>query len=254
MSRPTSNTRIRVRNLAAALALAFGCIAAADAQVSFGVAVPGASFGFNVPAYPPLVPVPGYPVYYAPNVNANYFFYDGMYWLYANDNWYESSWYNGPWYVVPPDAVPLYVLRVPVRYYRRPPPYFHAWRADAAPRWDQHWGRGWADNHRDWDRWDRRGMPARAPLPSYQRQFAGDRYPHAEDRQRAYEARNYRYQPRDEVVRQHYEARNGARADVPRGGQQHERGAAGRAEGFGGGEQHRGGGEGQREHGERGAH
>jgi hypothetical protein len=27
--------------------------------------------------------VPGLPVYYAPSVNSNFFFYDGMYWVYA---------------------------------------------------------------------------------------------------------------------------------------------------------------------------
>jgi hypothetical protein len=37
------------------------------------------SVGLNVPAYPQLVVVPGYPVYYAPRVDGNLFFYDGMY-------------------------------------------------------------------------------------------------------------------------------------------------------------------------------
>ena len=67
--------------------------------------------------YPQLVPVRGYPVYYAPQLNSNYFFYDGMYWVYQRDNWYASSWYNGPWGLVAREAVPLYVLRIPVRYY-----------------------------------------------------------------------------------------------------------------------------------------
>ena len=31
---------------------------------------------------PELVVMPGYPVYYAPNVAANYFFYDGLYWVF----------------------------------------------------------------------------------------------------------------------------------------------------------------------------
>src|ERR1700751_749063 len=83
--------------------------ASATAQVSV-------SIGINFPVYPQLVRVPGYPVYYAPQVNSNYFFYDGMYWVYAGDNWYASSWYNGPWELVTPEAVPLFVLRVPVRY------------------------------------------------------------------------------------------------------------------------------------------
>ncbi len=115
-------------------------ITSAAAQVSIGIGFPGVSIGINLPVYPELVPVPGYPVYYAPQVNSNYFFYDGMYWVYQGDNWYASSWYNGPWGLVAPEAVPLFILRVPVRYYRRPPTYFRGWRSDAPPRWGEHWG------------------------------------------------------------------------------------------------------------------
>jgi len=117
-----------MRQLLAALALVLCSITAPLAQVSVNI-------GINLGAYPQLVRVPGYPVYYAPQVNSNYFFYDGMYWVYAYDNWYTSTWYNGPWEIVPPDFVPLYVLRVPVRYYRRAPVYFRGWRSDAPPRW-----------------------------------------------------------------------------------------------------------------------
>jgi hypothetical protein len=185
--------------------LALAGIAPAAAQVSFGFSSGPVSIGINVPVYPSLVPVPGYPVYYAPGLPTNYFFYDGLYWVFDNGNWYQSSWYNGPWYPVAPDAVPLYVLRVPVRYYRHPPGFFHGWRADAPPRWDEHWGRGWAEHHRDWNHWDRGHAPARAPLPSYQRRYAGANYPHNEQQAREQHAREYRYQPRDHVVQQHYE-------------------------------------------------
>ena len=126
---------------------------------------------------------PGYPVYYAPQVNSNYFFYDGMYWVYQRDNWYASSWYNGPWGLVAPEAVPLYVLRVPVRYYRQPPAYFRGWRADAPPRWGEHWGNAWEQSHSGWDNWNRSAAPAPAPLPVYQRQYSGNRYPRVEQQQ-----------------------------------------------------------------------
>ena len=176
----------------------------ASAQVSFAASVPGLSIGINVPTYPQLVRVPGYPVYYAPDLSTNFFFYDGMYWSFVNDNWYASSWYNGPWTLVAPDYVPLYVLRVPVRYYRAPPNYFRAWRADAPPRWGQHWGSGWEQHHAGWDRWDHRAAPAPAPIPSYQRQYSGNRYPQR-DQQHALNNQYYRYQPRDPNVQQHYQ-------------------------------------------------
>ena len=76
----------------------------AIAQVSIGIGLPGVSIGINLPLYPELVRVPGYPVYYAPRLDSNYFFYDGMYWVYQEDNWYASSWYNGPWGLVDPEV------------------------------------------------------------------------------------------------------------------------------------------------------
>ena len=195
-----------MRRAILALMLACGFVTAASAQVSVGIGVnlPGVSIGVNVPSYPQLVRVPNYPVYYAPGMDTNFFFYDGMYWVYQSDNWYASSWYNGPWSAVGPEFVPVYVLRVPVRYYRAPPVYFRGWRPDAPPRWGDHWGRGWEQQHRGWDRWNRSAVPAPAPLPAYQRQYNGNRYPPAEQ-QRALQQQNYRYQPRDAVVRQHFE-------------------------------------------------
>ncbi|MDG0835245.1 hypothetical protein [Roseateles saccharophilus] len=159
------------------------------------------SIGINVPAYPQMVVVPGYPVYYAPGLGANFFFYDGMYWVLEGDDWYMSSWYNGPWVIVAPAYVPYYLLRVPVRYYMAPPPYFGGWQPGAPPRWGRHWGPQWEQQHHDWDRWNRRAMPGPSPLPSYQRRYAGELYP-SPGQQADLQARNYRYQPRSEAARQ----------------------------------------------------
>ena len=142
-----------------------------------------------------------------------------MYWVYQGDNWYASSWYNGPWGLVAPEVVPLYLLRVPVRYYRQPPVYFSGWRADAPPRWGDHWGPEWEQRRGGWDRWNRSSVPAPAPLPSYQRQYKGDRYPAAEQ-QYVLRSQNYRYQPRDVVVREHYQqfgSQPGSRPPPPQG-------------------------------------
>ena len=176
----------------------------AFAQVSINFALPGVHIGINLPVYPQLQRVPGYPVYYAPSVNSNYFFYDGMYWVYQGDSWYASSWYNGPWGIVDPMDVPLYVLRVPVRYYRHAPAYFQGWRANDPPRWGEHWGQSWVQRRSGWDQWNRRSAPAPAPLPSYQRQYSGTRYPQA-SRQAVIQNQNYRYQPSDAVAQQHFQ-------------------------------------------------
>ena len=187
-------------------------LAPANAQVGVAFSAPGLSIGINMPAYPDLVPIPGYPVYYDPRVNSNYFFYDGLYWVYNADNWYASTWYNGPWQAVAPQDVPVYVLRVPVRYYRQPPVYFHGWREDAPPRWGEHWGNDWASRHAGWDRWDRRSAPAAAPLPVYQRQYSGDRYPRAIEQQQTLRTQNYHYQPREAVTRQEFQHGNAGTA------------------------------------------
>jgi hypothetical protein len=182
----------------------------AAASVSIGINLPSVSIGVNLPVFPQLVPVPGYPVYYAPQLHANYFFYDGLYWVYQNDNWYASSWYNGPWDYVEPMYVPLFVLRVPVAYYRNRPAYFRGWHSNAPPRWGQHWGRDWEERRRGWDRWERRSVPARAPRPDYQRHYSGDRYPRVEQQHKLH-SQQYRYQPRDSDIRERYQKKGDQR-------------------------------------------
>jgi len=208
------------------------CPLTSAAQVSIGIGVPNVRIGINLPVYPQLVRVPGYPVYYAPGVDSNYFFYDGMYWVCQGDNWYASSWYDGPWALVAPGSVPVYILRVPVRYYPHPPAYFHGWRADAPPRWGEHWGASWESQHSGWDKWNHSAAPPPAPLPVYQKQYAGNRYPTAQQQQ-TLRSQNYRYQPRDATVQEAYKAQSahggspssqgGKKSELPaRGAQQND--------------------------------
>lgn len=181
-----------MRYLLIALSMLLWQTTPAHADVRVGV-----NIGINVSAYPELVPIPGYPVYYDPYASSNYFFYDGLYWVYLDDNWYSSDWYNGPWILAEPVYVPVFVLRVPVRYYRRPPIYFHGWAVNAAPRWGQHWGPAWEYRRSGWDHWDHRYIPRPAPLPAYQRQYSGERYPHQIEQQRMIRNEKYHYQPRE---------------------------------------------------------
>lgn len=189
----------------------------AQAQVSIGIGLPGISIGINVPAFPTFTVVPDYPVYYAPQANVNLFFYDGLYWVYQRDNWYASSWYDGPWDLYAPEFVPLFILRVPVRYYVSPPIYFRGWEPYGSPRWGEHWGRSWEQSRRGWDQWDRRTVGAPAPLPIYQRQYSGARYPRVEQ-QTVILKQNYSYRPQDPVARQHYQ-QQGERRQQPAAGE-----------------------------------
>jgi len=154
------------------------------------------SISINIGSYPNFMAVPGYPVYYAPDVGGNYFFYDGLYWVYQDDNWYSSSWYNGPWDSVGPMYVPIYILQIPVRYYRRPPQYFSGWQSDRPPRWNDHWGRDWAQRRQDWDQPRHEANSTPAPLPDYQRRYSGRDYPRA-DQQQVLKQQNYRYHPQN---------------------------------------------------------
>ncbi|MFZ3086557.1 MAG: hypothetical protein WA123_00665 [Methylotenera sp.] len=205
---------MKIRYLLIVLGMLLCSVTSAAVQVGIGIGLPHVSIGINFPAYPELVVVPGYPVYYAPRLQANLFFYDGMYWVYQDDYWYASSWYNGPWWLVEPEYVPVFILRVPVRYYLRPPVYFHGWRRDAPPRWGDHWGHDWDQHRSGWDRWDRRSAPPPAPPPVYQRQYSGDRYPQQLEQQHELHQRNYNYQPQDPVVRQHYQEQAAPRVPV----------------------------------------
>lgn len=212
-----------MRQLMAGIFAACAFASPAHAQVSIGIATPGVNIGIQLPVYPNLVAVPGYPVYYAPALPMNYFFYDGMYWVYQGNNWYASAWYNGPWSMVPPVYVPAYVLRVPVRYYRVPPPYFRPWRAEAPPRWGEYWGDDWQRQRPGWDKWDRRAVPPPAPLPAYQRRYTGDRYPYQVERQQRLNQQSYGYRPKDAMVQEQYRAQAApgpaqARGPEPQGG------------------------------------
>jgi hypothetical protein len=212
--------RYLVRNLRAATLVLMTVVFLAgptEAQVSIGVGLPGISIGINVPVFPTFTVVPDYPVYYAPQANVNLFFYDGLYWVYQGDNWYASSWYDGPWDLYAPEFVPVFILRVPVRYYVSPPIYFRGWEPYGPPRWGEHWGRSWEQRRPGWDQWDRRTVVAPAPLPIYQRQYSGNRYPRVEQ-QAVIHAQNYSYRPQDPVARQHYQ-QQGERGQQPASGE-----------------------------------
>jgi hypothetical protein len=198
-----------------ALSLLLSSVTPAVAQLSINFSQPGVSIGVNFGSYPVMQRVPGYPVYYAPQARSNYFFYDGLYWVYEGDNWYSSSWYNGPWWAVDPFEVPVYVLRVPVRYYRHAPDYFHGWDANRPPRWGDHWGQSWEQRRSGWDQWNRSSAPPPAPLPTYQRQYSGERYPRQVEQQAVIISRNYKYQPKDAVARQHFEQQRSVARSAP---------------------------------------
>jgi hypothetical protein len=186
-----------MRSTILALSLLLAPLAPARAQAVLGIhfAGPAVSIGLQIPVYPELVQVPGEPVYYAPRLEANYFFFDGTYWVFSGERWFASARYDGPWRLVAPEYVPAYVLRVPVRYYRQPPPYFHAWRHEEPPRWGERWGHDWDRRRAGWDRHEA-PRPAAAPVYAGERRYPAPaverheaRREHGHDRARDTDAR-----------------------------------------------------------------
>jgi hypothetical protein len=183
-----------------------------SALLLFAIVLPAAAQEYydidvDLPMYPEMQPIPDSPVYYAPGVDSNYFYYDGLYWDYYNDGWYSSPWYNGPWTYVDPVYVPTYVLWVPVGYYHRPPAYFRNWRSNRPPHWGQRWGADWQRRHNEVYRGNGNVNVARAPLPQYQRQYTRQTYPRAVGQQAAIHNQQFAYQPRELVARQQYQSR-----------------------------------------------
>jgi len=125
--------RICAITLAVGLALVGLPMASAWAQnVSVGISTPSVNFGLNIGAPPPLVAVPGLPVYQAPSVPDNYFVYQGYHYLFHGGIWYYSSHYNGPWMSLRMHQVPQPILAVPVPYYKKPPSH---WKQHGPPPW-----------------------------------------------------------------------------------------------------------------------
>jgi hypothetical protein len=209
-----------MKRIALGVLVTIAGISSANAQFSLDLnsGRSGTGISIHLSSYPSLVAIPGYPVYYAPRTRGNYFFYDGLYWVFDADNWYASDWYNGPWDQVDPYEVPDFLLRIPVRYYQAPPPYFRGWNASAAPRWDEHFGRDWNARRAGWDKWDRRSVARPAPLPRYQRDYSGQRYPQQLQQQQSIRSNKYRYTPRDSNAQQIWQKRD--RPEQPRDGQE----------------------------------
>jgi hypothetical protein len=119
-------------------------------NVSVGINTPSVTFGLNVGAPPPLVAVPGLPVYQAPSVPDNYFVYQGYYYLYHGGAWHYSRHYNGPWMALRLHQVPQPILAVPAPYYKHPPAH---WKKHGPPPWaeakghDKERGRGKDKEH-----------------------------------------------------------------------------------------------------------
>jgi hypothetical protein len=138
-------TRIGIIALAAGLGLAGLAMGTASADsVSIGISTPSVNLGLQIGTPPPLVAVPGVPVYHAPSVPDNYFVYGGYYYLFHGGTWFYSARHNGPWASLVIHQVPQPILAVPVTYYKRPPSH---WKKQGPPPWAEAHGYKKAKDH-----------------------------------------------------------------------------------------------------------
>lgn len=100
-------------------------------------------FDVHIGTPPQLVVVPQTPVYYAPALPYNYFFYGGQYYIFQQGTWSYGPTYNGPWAVIPVQYVPRPILAVPVTYYKARPGH---WKKHGPPPWAPAWG-----HRKKWD-------------------------------------------------------------------------------------------------------
>jgi hypothetical protein len=123
-----------------------GKAAHAGVDVHIGVGVPVLP-AVVIPAPPAVVMIPNMPVYYAPDVGMDLFFYSGSWYRRHDDHWFRASYYNGPWAYTQPSHVPAVFMHMPAHYNRIPPG--HARIPHGQLR--KHWHREQSRHHRDFD-------------------------------------------------------------------------------------------------------
>lgn len=101
-------------------------------SLRIGVQVDSVRLGIHIGSPPPLVLVPGTPVYQAPSLPYNYFVYQKHYYLFHDGMWLSARHHDGPWTVIAVERVPRSIRGVPVDYYRNRPAH---WKQHGPPPW-----------------------------------------------------------------------------------------------------------------------
>lgn len=119
----------------------------AGVNVNIGVNVPLPAL--VIPAPPPVLPIPGSYVYYAPDVTVDIFFFHGYWYRPHEGRWYKSHHYNGPWKFTSPARLPRQLHDIPRDFRSGPPDRKHIPYGQLKKNWGK-WER-----ERHWDKHDR---------------------------------------------------------------------------------------------------
>lgn len=109
-----------------------------------------------IPAPPPVFLIPGTYIYFAPDVDADLFFYSGFWYRPYGGRWYRSTRYGGPWGVVALNRVPRVLINLPPGYRNVPPGHQRIPYGQLKKNW-----RTW-ERHRHWDKSGRRDREERS--------------------------------------------------------------------------------------------
>ncbi len=126
--------------------LSFPTHAHAEVSVNINIPLPGLVIGAPLV----MMVIPGTYAYFAPDVDADIFFYHGYWYRPYRGQWFISAGYNGPWGSIAVQNVPGVLINLPP-HYRRVPPYYGRMPYGMVRR---NW-RTWEED-RYWDRYDRR--------------------------------------------------------------------------------------------------
>lgn len=124
-----------------------------NAGVNLNVTVLLPELGIAVP--PAMVVIPGSYAYFAPDVEAELFFYRGYWYRPYRGEWYFSAEYNGAWGRVAIGNVPPPLINLPPDYRNVPPGYERMPYHMVKRNW-RHW-----EEERHWDSYEGRGRYAR---------------------------------------------------------------------------------------------
>ncbi len=120
-----------------------------NAEVSINVTIPLP--GLVITSPPAMAVIPGTYAYFAPDVEANIFFYHGYWYRPYEGRWYVSAEYSGPWGYIAINRVPSVLINIPPSYRHVPPRYKPMPYGMVKRNW-----RTW-ENERYWDNYERRG-------------------------------------------------------------------------------------------------
>lgn len=94
---------------------------AANAEVSINIGINLPLPEIKISSPPAVVVIPGTYIYFAPDVDADIFFFRNHWYRLHNGRWHRSDEYNGSWAFITIDIVPRELLSVPSGYRHVPP-------------------------------------------------------------------------------------------------------------------------------------